>query len=105
MSSPLSPRQVRHLLDELCTELGFCLSPAGRARLTNEPPADAETFANAVVRAEGLDPEGGVPRELSRDILRRVRRCFESGAEREAEDEHPRRAAESVRDAGERDAG
>ena len=45
------------LLDRLCTELGFCLPPAERARLVASPPTTVEDFTKAVFIAEGLDPE------------------------------------------------
>ena len=47
---------VARLLEDLCTQLGFCLPPAARATLAASPPADPETFTAAVFRAEGLEP-------------------------------------------------
>ena len=44
------------LLDELCTELGFCLRPEQRAALEASPPRNADAFAEAVFAAEGIDP-------------------------------------------------
>ena len=47
---------LQRLLDELCDELGFCLSPRARARLLQTPPTDPDEFTDAVFAAQGLDP-------------------------------------------------
>jgi hypothetical protein len=44
------------LLDELCVTLGFCLPPDDKAKLTDNPPVGVDAFADAVIRAEGMDP-------------------------------------------------
>ena len=44
-------------LSELCIDLGYCISPAAQEAILEEPPHDAEAFVNAVVVAEGLNPE------------------------------------------------
>jgi hypothetical protein len=82
MSFQLSPVQVEALLYELCVVLGFCLPPDEQARLREFPPADADAFADAVIRAEGLDPHTDIPRQLRRDMRARVAEHF-----RKAEDE------------------
>ena len=72
---PLSPRQSQSLLDILCERLGFCLPPVDQARLRDSAPSDARAFADAVFRAEGLDPvtaDSG----LYRDVLTEVKRAF-----------------------------
>ena len=66
---------VQLLLDELCTNLGFCLAPADQVRLRNDPPAGPDAFADEVVRAEGLDP-ATMRAGLRRDIMDVVRRHF-----------------------------
>lgn len=48
---------VARVLDKLCVDLGFCLTADQYATLESDPPMDAPTFADAVFRAEGLDPE------------------------------------------------
>jgi len=47
---------VRWLLYELCTKLGYCLPPEAQQRLMEDPPLDPEAFSDAVLLAEGLDP-------------------------------------------------
>lgn len=47
---------VGHLLYELCTELGFSLTPEAQARLIEDPSSNVDTFTDAVLVAEGLDP-------------------------------------------------
>jgi hypothetical protein len=46
---------VQRLLDELCAELGFCLSPRAQTRLLRSAPTDPDEFTEAVFAAEGLD--------------------------------------------------
>jgi hypothetical protein len=82
MSFQLSPVQVEALLYELCVVLGFCLPPDEQARLREFPPTDVDTFTDAVIRAEGLDPRVDIPRQLRGDVRARVAEHF-----RKAEDE------------------
>ena len=56
MASHLNARQFQQLLDSLCVDLGFCLTPDEQAKLCAAPPADVQAFTDAVIRAEGLDP-------------------------------------------------
>jgi hypothetical protein len=51
-----SKDRVKRLLSKLCVELGFCLSPDDNRRLIENPPADPDSFTDAVFRAEGMDP-------------------------------------------------
>lgn len=44
------------LLDELCTELGFCMRPEQRAAFASAPPRNVDAFTAAVFAAEGVDP-------------------------------------------------
>lgn len=78
----MTPDKIEKLLTELCVVLGFCLSPDAVARLKSEPPADADAFADAVIRAEGLDPYADLPLHLRRDLRDRVVKHFN-----DAEDE------------------
>jgi hypothetical protein len=48
--------EVPWLLDELCSELGFCLRPDQREVLAASRPRDVDEFTDAVFIAEGLDP-------------------------------------------------
>lgn len=84
MSLHISPAQIELLLSELCVELGFCLPPDAQARLKSDPPVDADDFTDAVLRAEGLDPQM-VPRHLHRDLRAKIAKRF-----RDAEGEHVR---------------
>jgi len=56
MRPPLDPAKVGHILYELCTVGGYCLPRNQRARLQGRPPPDIDAFADAVMRAEALDP-------------------------------------------------
>jgi len=78
----MSSAQVEALLYELCVVLGFCLPPDEQARLRESPPTDVDTFTDAVIRAEGLDPHADIPLHMRRDIRSRVAEHF-----RKAEDE------------------
>jgi putative addiction module component (TIGR02574 family) len=58
------------LLDELCTDLGFCLPTAERARIQARP-IGVDSFVEAVLLAEDLDPE-----LLHRGLRRQIRERF-----------------------------
>ncbi|MEE6259379.1 hypothetical protein [Plantactinospora sonchi] len=45
---------VERLLYELCVGLGFCLPPDDIRRLRESPPADVDSFTDAVFEAEGM---------------------------------------------------
>jgi hypothetical protein len=72
----MTPRQIQFLLEELCVDLGFCLAPDAQALLLREPPAGIDAFTDAVIRAEGLDPDA-IARRLRRKVRERVQRHFE----------------------------
>ena len=72
----MSRAQTEALLYDLCVVLGFCLPPDAQARLISEPPDDADTFTDAVIRAEGLDPYADIPLHLRRDVRARVAKHF-----------------------------
>ena len=57
MRPPLNTTKVEYILQELCTVGGYCLPQKRRAWLQSKPPTDIDTFADAVMRAEGLDPD------------------------------------------------
>lgn len=58
--------RVQILLDELCVKLGFCLSPGVQRSLRESAPADVDTFTDAVLEAEGVDPR--VNKQLRRTV-------------------------------------
>ncbi len=65
---------VQRLLDDLCVTLGFCLPPDEQRKLRERPPADATDLADAVLEAEGLDPDVDVDLRLRRQLRDRVAR-------------------------------
>jgi hypothetical protein len=76
----ISEIESRKLLADLCTELGFCLSPLWTARLERNPPRSVDKFTETVFRAEGLDPVA-VNTDLYRSVRKKVEDAFaRSGA-------------------------
>jgi hypothetical protein len=67
------PTQIQHLLDELCVDLGICLTPVVHARLRTGSPLEVEAFVDAVLNAEGLDTR--LHRQLRRQVKERVSRA------------------------------
>lgn len=67
--------RIRALLSQLCVELGLCLPPAKHDELVASPPLDGRSFAERVLRAEGLDPDAQL--ELLDQVLSRVAPVFE----------------------------
>jgi hypothetical protein len=51
-------------LGELCTKLGYCLPPDDQEAILSNPPTDADAFVNAVLIAEGRDPNLMTKQEL-----------------------------------------
>jgi hypothetical protein len=67
---------IQYLLDELCIDLGDCLSSDEQARLRDSPPASIDEFTDALILAEGLDPVyGDKPHRMA--VRSRVARYFE----------------------------
>jgi len=54
---PFLERDLRQLLDELCVEWGFCVSPGAYDQIARRSSVTAEEFASVVVQAEGMNPE------------------------------------------------
>ena len=80
-SRPLkyAPGSVDALLHELCVDLGFCLPPDANARIKDNPPDTIDSFVDAVLIGEGMDPHGG-PKRVRKAIEERVAKYFkESG--------------------------
>ena len=46
--------EVRRLLNELCSKLGFCQPPEENQRLRESPPGEVNSFTDAVFEAEGM---------------------------------------------------
>ena len=72
----LSANEVEMLLSELCETQGFCLSAEARERLSAGPPQPPIEFAEAVLRAEGLDPTT-TDRQLLRSVAAFVTAWYE----------------------------
>ena len=70
----ISESSAEAALDRLCVEIGFCLSPLWRARLSRTPPDSIESFVRAVFHAEGLDPD-----TTDSDLIRQVRDIVAAG--------------------------
>jgi hypothetical protein len=54
--NPHRPSGPELALEELCVKFGYCLPPAEQQAILDNLPADADAFIDAVVTAEGLDP-------------------------------------------------
>jgi hypothetical protein len=67
---------VQTLLYELCADLGFCLPREEQQRLWEAPPADANSFTDAVFEAEGMDP--GLHEQLREQVRERIERHMHS---------------------------
>jgi hypothetical protein len=66
--------RVRHLLEELCTELGFCSAARDPMRFLALVAQGADEFADAVLSAEGLDPKS--EKRLASQVQSLVRQHF-----------------------------
>ena len=54
---PHMEREIRYLLNDLCVDWGFCISPENAELLCRQSHLCANSFANAVLKAEGMKPE------------------------------------------------
>ena len=72
-----SRSEVEDLLDELCADVGLCLSQEDVARLVQTPPSSVNSFTDAVFAAEGLDPK------FHGHLHHRVRMCVVRWFERQ----------------------
>lgn len=66
--------KLRWLLHDLCVDSGFCIPPADVDRIAQTKRLDADTFANEVLRAEGMVPE--YHKQFHRGIRQRFIECF-----------------------------
>lgn len=63
---------VPRLLEQLCVKFGFCLDPVEWQQIVDDPPTSADTFTDAVIVGDGLDPvtiDSGLRRQV-RDLVR-----------------------------------
>jgi hypothetical protein len=65
---PLSERAARQLSNDLGVTLGFAIHPNEFETLIAMLPCDAATFVDAILRAEGMNPE-----TVDRSLWRQVR--------------------------------
>jgi hypothetical protein len=66
--------EVERLLDQLCTDLGFCLPESQYARLKGMLPMSVDAFTDAVFWAEGLEPQAKT--DLRKQVRERVANKF-----------------------------
>ena len=72
--------RVEALLYELCVRYGYCLPSDKRDAIVAKPPSDAETFVDAVLRAEGLEPDS-VDKQARKVLVAMVERwLFDGGS-------------------------
>ena len=76
----ISEHEARRLLDVLCVDYGYCLSPLWTARLQKNPPRSPDRFIDTVVRAEGLNP-AELPKAAYRAMLEKAREAFVRSAQ------------------------
>lgn len=72
MPTPSAP-QLETLLETLCVKLGFCLAGDKYDRLVDDPPTDPVAYAEAVISADGVDPQtlrGDVYAQVLEDVER-----------------------------------
>lgn len=74
----VDPAVLNFLLAKLCTDFGFCLGAEERARLQTFPLNMSDEFADAVFRAEGLNPTT-VDRHLYQQVRHAVSFAFQHG--------------------------
>jgi len=66
---------VEHLLYELCVSFGLCLPPEEAQSLVAAPPTDVDSFTDAVLAAEGMDPLLA-DKPLRQQVRERIARAF-----------------------------
>ena len=66
--------KVERLLDQLCTDLGFCLPAREYAQLQKMLPMTIDGFTDAVFRAEGMEPQ--IKTELRKQVRERIAKHF-----------------------------
>ncbi len=74
MPTPSAP-QLENLLETLCVKLGFCLAGDKYDRLVDEPSTDPVAYAEAVISADGVDPQT-LRGDVYAQVLEEVERAF-----------------------------
>jgi len=69
MGTKLSPIQVDRLLDELCVELGFCVSPTTRVRLQRQPEPGIAAMTECLFRAKRINPQAAGAEQMFQEVL------------------------------------
>ena len=72
----LSESQTTYLLENLCVDLGFCLTPDVASNLISNPPDTVDGFTQAVFLGEGLDP-ALADKKTYREVRRVIAAAFE----------------------------
>ncbi|MDH3196385.1 MAG: hypothetical protein OEL78_08745 [Hyphomicrobiales bacterium] len=67
---PALSDDLKILLDDLCTQWGFCNHLTAEDLISERQGLTAEAFARAVLRAEGMNPEHEI------EWMRRIRAKF-----------------------------
>jgi hypothetical protein len=71
-------KEVSWLLQDLCTQLGYSMATREPERFIELVPQGPDSFADAVLLAEGLDPK--LEKRLRRDTRKFVAARFERWA-------------------------
>ena len=79
------PTEVASLLHDLCTQLGYSMAARQPERFIELVSKDPDSFADAVLVAEGLDP--ALEKRLRRDTRQFVATRFERWAAGSGQDE------------------
>ena len=74
-------KALQSLLDGLCVDLGFCLSPDDQRRIVSVEHYDAHQFTREVFWAEGMNPDEHLA--LRRQVRRRFTDRFGASVDRE----------------------
>ena len=69
MATKMSPGQVDRLLDELCVELGFCLSPTARVRLQRNPQPEIAAMTDSLFRARRINSRVAGAERMFQEVL------------------------------------
>ena len=66
--------ELEQLLNNLCTEWGFCIPPIEADKIIKKQKISAEQFAFSVLKAEGFNPENEI--EWKRKIKNKFIEAF-----------------------------
>ncbi len=50
-------KELEKLINQLCTEWGFCIPPKKASEIIETKNIDPDQFACAILKAEGMNPE------------------------------------------------